>query len=352
MMHFKPVDKRPNVKTMAFLEEVVECLDAYTLSPLPEHADDRRYFRLEKPGVSYVVMESWQAVTTVKKFLTTSKAHQQLGLPVPDLHHATVDKTGSCCLMSDFGQTTLLDAINHHSWKSNNPDKMAVFFSGIDLIHQYQQSDFHQVLQLHSASAQQAVAQANEGLGMFAEVMLGQVKTTEILSQSVMQSLHRLWSQMPSVNTHKDFHSANIMLLPLTLGGGLGMLDYQDVCKAPYVYDYVSLIDDHYCLHSPEERHRWNDYAYQLLAGPLGISHAQFCEDCCLVSVQRHLKNLGVFTRMLVKGKRQYRLPLMHVTQRLYERCSELPLFSSLKHWVATMVMDSLNHQPLMHRED
>lgn len=351
-MRFKSGDKRPDTKTMAFLEQVVDCLDAYTISPLPEHADDRRYFRLQRPGVSYVVMESWQAVSTVKNFLATSKAHQQLGLPVPDIHHATVDKAGSYCLMSDFGQTTLLDAMNQHAWKFNNPNKMAVIFSGIDLIHRYQQSNLDKVLNIDYLTANHAVTQASEGLGVFAKVMLAQVKTTEILTQAVTQSLHQLWSKMPSVNTHKDFHSANIMLLPLTLGGGLGLLDYQDVCKAPYVYDYVSLIDDHYCLHSPEERHRWNDYAYQLLAEPLGISQAQFIEDCCLVSVQRHLKNLGVFTRMLVKGKRQYRLPLMNVTQRLYQRCSELSLFSSLKHWVATTAMDCLNHQSLMSMED
>ena len=61
----------------------------------------------------------------------------------------------------------------------------------------------------------------------------------------------------PQVFVHRDFHSRNLMVLPVRRTGRPGVIDFQDALRGPIGYDLVSLLKDCYISWSRERVERW-----------------------------------------------------------------------------------------------
>jgi aminoglycoside/choline kinase family phosphotransferase len=103
--------------------------------------------------------------------------------------------------------------------------------------------------------------------------------------------------QQPQVCVHRDYHSRNLMVLP---EGDLGVIDFQDAVIGPITYDIVSLLRDCY-ISWPEQRVLgWLENYHQRLlnAEMLNGEFAQFKRWFDLMGLQRHLKAVGIFSRL------------------------------------------------------
>ncbi|TQT11188.1 aminoglycoside phosphotransferase family protein [Xanthomonas perforans] len=109
----------------------------------------------------------------------------------------------------------------------------------------------------------------------------------------------------PRVFTHRDFMPRNLMPVP----DGPAVLDFQDCVIGPIAYDPISLFKDTSVSWPIARVDSWMQH-YHARAAAAGLPvppSAQFLRDADWTGVQRHLKNLGIFSRLSHRdGKHWY----------------------------------------------
>jgi aminoglycoside/choline kinase family phosphotransferase len=105
--------------------------------------------------------------------------------------------------------------------------------------------------------------------------------------------------EQPQVLVHRDYHSRNLMYQE---SAELGVIDFQDAAWGPITYDLVSLLRDCYVRWSPKEVRRWalayGEMAHNAGLMPAAVSSQQFLQWFDLMGLQRHIKVLGIFSRL------------------------------------------------------
>lgn len=99
--------------------------------------------------------------------------------------------------------------------------------------------------------------------------------------------------EQPQVFVHRDYHSRNLMVLD---NDHLGIIDFQDAVLGPISYDLVSLLRDCYIEWPQEKIESWLKQFLNKLPGQYDI--AQFDRWFDLMGMQRHLKAIGIFSRL------------------------------------------------------
>jgi len=128
----------------------------------------------------------------------------------------------------------------------------------------------------------------------------------------------------PRVFVHRDYHSRNLMVLPL---GNPGILDFQDAVRGPLTYDLVSLLRDCYIRWPAARVQVWLEEYYrqaarQALTADLALAEFQRLFDC--MGVQRHLKAIGIFARLQHRdGKSAYLRDIPRTLAHLREVCGQ-----------------------------
>ena len=156
------------------------------------------------------------------------------------------------------------------------------------------------------------MALLNREMDLFHDWFLGKLlgisldQAQQSIWQSIKQRLVENALAQPQVFVHRDYHSRNLMKLEID---NPGILDFQDAVKGPLTYDLVSLLRDCYIDWPPArveqlaldyyERARVNDL--------LDAEPAQFMRWFNLMGIQRHLKAIGIFSRLKIRdGKPGY----------------------------------------------
>jgi aminoglycoside/choline kinase family phosphotransferase len=111
----------------------------------------------------------------------------------------------------------------------------------------------------------------------------------------------------PSVFVHRDYHSRNLMV---TTERNPGVIDFQDALRGPIGYDLVSLLKDCYIGWPRERVEKWVSGYRNLIrsrGGPGGRDDREFLRWFDLMGLQRHIKVLGIFSRLWYRdGKAAY----------------------------------------------
>ena len=113
--------------------------------------------------------------------------------------------------------------------------------------------------------------------------------------------------EQPRVCVHRDYHSRNLMV---TDEANPGVLDFQDAVVGPITYDLASLLRDCYIAWPMDRVNRWMEsYRQALLAAKLleESDVERFSRWFDLMGMQRHLKAVGIFSRLNLRdGKPGY----------------------------------------------
>ena len=106
--------------------------------------------------------------------------------------------------------------------------------------------------------------------------------------------------------------------------GSIGILDFQDALWGSPAYDLVSLTRDCYIRYPQADVRRWEaDFRARYLPQESAEDWAQTCDA---VSLQRHLKVLGLFVRLAERdGKRGYLADLPLVLAYACDEAAALP---------------------------
>ena len=142
-----------------------------------------------------------------------------------------------------------------------------------------------------------------------------------------LQVLYKKLKLRNNIFVHRDFHSLNLMKIRKQIG----IIDSQDAIVGNPTYDLVSLIDDVRIKTSNKLK---NDiFNYYLKKSPLNYRRKKndFINDFSILSIQRSLKIIGIFSRLFKRDKKKKYLKLIPYTWKLLELRMKDNTFSELK---------------------
>ena len=275
-------------------------LEDYSFSGIQQINSDasfRKYFRVidDRMG-SFIVMDSDPSLENNEKFLDVSDLLKQISMPIPNIYH--IDDSGRYFLISDLGKKTLFDYRGESHFSS-------LYDQAIELLVS---------MQINGASLKSQLPDYDDALlysemelfkewFCFHELGLSVREIEKVDFDLLFMQLTQRASNQEKVLVHRDYHSRNIMISDKD---EMGFVDFQDAVSGPITYDIVSLLRDCYIKIEPDQMHNMLRFYYDHLIKndmtnkPLN----EFIMDFDLMGIQRHLKAIGIFSRLKHRDKK------------------------------------------------
>lgn len=290
------------------------------LDPIQGDASFRHYYRVIHQDVSYIAVDSPPDTEDNDAFVALTIMLQRQGILVPEV--LSFQKEKGFMLLTDLGQTLLLDVIDD----SNMVDWYQKAFL---ILRQIQLCPVPTGYPLPNFDDAFVAKECHYFSEWCVEKLLGitLTKTENKVLLDLYAQCQTMFKQQPHVLTHRDFHSRNLMVLPTT---DMGLIDYQDAIMAPITYDLASLLKDCYVMWPKSKRIECCKLYYQMLIDEkmCDASWDTFYQWFDWVGLQRHIKVLGIFSRLKIRDNKQSYLA---DTPRIMEYIKDLlPEYDSL----------------------
>ncbi len=292
----------------------------YEISIASADASFRKYYRLKKEDKSFLLMDSSLEKESLTPFLDVTQRLLNAAVQVPQIYEQNLSL--GYLVIEDFGDTHLLSQLNAANFS-------ILYKKAIDEIIKMQDADASGLPLYDKAFLHFEMDLMQE---WYLEKKLGLTLTqTEkrVLADSLNSISNAVLEQPQGIFVHRDYHSRNIML---TSDNRLGIIDYQDAMSGAVSYDLVSLLKDCYIAFEREEIEKLALYFRDKKV--LRVSDAEFLRWFDFMGLQRHIKVLGIFSRLHLRdGKDGYLkdipLTLRYVidTAKRYEETQTLALF-------------------------
>ncbi|MBB4132497.1 phosphotransferase [Xanthomonas sp. 3075] len=267
-----------------------------TLQRASVDAGFRSYWRTHGCGVDRILMDAPPDLENVAPWLRMHALLSEHGVRVPQV--LAQDLETGFLLLEDLGVPTLAQVLT-----DANAD--ALLDGAIDQLLLLQR------IPPPADSGMFGEALLQRDAGLFEEWFLGRHLGLQLdcahaeQLQLVQRRLMDNALAQPRVFTHRDFMPRNLM----PVRDGPAVLDFQDCVIGPIGYDPVSLFKDTSVSWPLARVDAWLE-RYHARAAAAGLPVpplAQFLRDADWMGVQRHLKNLGIFSRLSHRdGKHWY----------------------------------------------
>ena len=248
-------------------------------------ASFRKYYRVKKNNLSYVVMDCPPDKENLKSFISVTEKLHHAKINVPNLFDC--DDENGFLVLSDLG-----DDLYYR--KLDSETVYCLYTDALEAIVKMQTyadcSDLESFDELYQ-----------EENNLFIDWFLGShldINRDDRYHDSINKEFYKLnalLKEIPQTFVHRDFHSRNLLV---TNTNNPGVIDYQDALIGPVTYDLVSLLKDCYVswddgliedmLESFFTRIKSNDIN--------NISDFRYWFD--ITGLQRHIKAIGIFSRL------------------------------------------------------
>ena len=284
----------------------IETLDSsqIEINPINSDASFRNYYRVsDHSGTTYVIMDSPPDKENNEQFIFISELLTKMEIPSTVVY--AKDLSMGFFILSDLGPATLL-GLNLDTRKKTKREKL--YNEAINTLLLIQKNGNNFVDQLPVYDLELLETEMNLFLDWYCikELGISAAQLNEFNLGKCFKYLSESALKQVQVFAHRDYHSRNIMI---SKRGELGIIDFQDAVLGPITYDLVSLLRDCYIELSENEIRHWLEVVYQRLINEnlLHISYEKFEVDFDLMGCQRHLKAIGIFSRLKHRdGKPNY----------------------------------------------
>lgn len=287
----------------------------YRLTPLAGDASFRRYFRIQYNGLSQIIMDAPPEKEALEPFVTVANTLAGADVITPAI--LAMEMQQGFLLLSDLGNDLLLDKLN--------ADSAPAFYHAA----------MHTLLKIQNCSViapklpvfnqEHMLNEMNLCPEWFIKSYLKlDLTSTEIdLLQTTLNWIANQVALQPKVFIHRDYHSRNLMVINSVLPPTLGVIDFQDAMSGPITYDLVSLLKDCYISWPRDKIIAWVTYFYNTSAHTKMYSLSEFIRAFDLCGLQRHLKVLGIFSRLYLRDHKPGYLDNLPLTLRYVLECCQ-----------------------------
>lgn len=256
----------------------------YEITIASADASFRQYFRLTKDDKTVLLMDSSLEKDSLAPFIDVTSRLLNAGVKAPQILEQNLDD--GFLIIEDFGNTHLLNILNENNFKE-------LYLNAID-----------EIIKMQNATTKDLPLYDKEFLHFEMDLMKDwylekklNITLDEKQKETIESSLNAIsdivLSQPQGVFVHRDYHSRNIMLTQTDV---IGVIDYQDAMQGAITYDLVSLLKDCYIEFEREEIEKLA-LAFRDKKG-INASDEEFIKWFDFMGLQRHIKVLGIFSRL------------------------------------------------------
>jgi hypothetical protein len=309
------------------------CMDTGGMPSVWKKADPLCEQLLATAGQQFIVMDAPPAKENIEPFIRIAKLLTQHQINVPAIFQQNL--TDGFLLLEDFGNQCFLDQLNE-----TTADEL--YQTAFDSLFKLQTQVAPQNPRLPSYDE----ALLHRELAIFDEWFLTQLLDIQIpvpVWETVRAVLTTSALEQPRTFVHRDYHSRNLMVLA---SDSPGIIDFQDAVIGPITYDLVSLLRDCYISWPEQQVEQWRSNYFERLrqAGLINCSPAQFKRWFDLMGMQRHLKAIGIFSRLHLRdGKSNYLADIPRTLNYVTTVCAAYPEFVEFNAFLQEQVLPVLS---------
>ena len=234
------------------------------------------------------------AYTAVNTFLRKNKIY------TPKLYFYNYSK--GIVVVEDFGDSSFYDVL----LKKKN--KLAIYKKLVDLLIRIQKikpkskinNIFNKPHIIHKYSVKYLNKESDLFFDWYLPLFLSKTKVLVIKKETkkILSELYKNLHFRNSCFVHRDYHVQNLMKIRQKIG----VIDSQDAVIGNPAYDLASLVDDVRLKTSIKLKNQI--YKYYLKKNAR-INEEKFLKDFSILSVQRLLKIIGIFSRLYKRDKKK-----------------------------------------------
>ncbi len=262
------------------------------LKPLAGDASLRKYYRIEDPLHSGIVMDASAQPESVKPFVDIAHRLYETGVRTPKIN--AFDLKQGFVFMEDLGSRHFYDIIQ--------TEGTHYYPKAIETIVKMQQADTsglplydREFLLFEMGLMEEWYLQKHLGMTLSKDDKALIERTLESIADVVLEQPQGLF-------VHRDYHSRNLMF---DCKDDIVVIDFQDARAGALTYDLVSLLKDAYVELPQEEVTRLALYFRDISS--VNVDDTTFIKWFDFVGLQRHIKILGIFARLALRdGKAGY----------------------------------------------
>ncbi|USE35595.1 aminoglycoside phosphotransferase family protein [Endozoicomonas sp. SCSIO W0465] len=292
----------------------------------------RKYYRVQTPHRTLVAVDAPPATEDTRTFVDIATRWRAGGVYVPEVF--AVDYEQGFMLLEDLGDTPMQVLLQNSVADQYYPELLDTL-----LIVQKQLPD-------NLPPYDETLIRFE--LSLYPQWFLGEFMGFDTKAPNTLNQLTELFAalvptvlEQPKGTVHRDYHSRNLMLTP---DGRIGVIDFQGALYGPLLYDVVSLLRDCYVSWPEEKIDRWFSSfiaRHPVLAG-YDPERLKIWFD--LTGLQRHLKCLGIFSRLWLRdGKSGYLNDIPRTLNYVVSVCQRYPQFRDHAGWLQENVEPFVN---------
>lgn len=329
---------------ISWAAHVLRSSSPLNVEPLNGDASFRRYYRFAPSGPiatqypSLLVVDAPPATENSLQFIAIGQTLARQGIRTPAILFADTDN--GFLIIEDFGDNLF------GKTAKDNPQ-------------QYYSKALTTLAHLQQAEPAQALIPPYDQelllreLQIFDEWFVGKY-LEETLDSAQRQLLDEAYQRLiasaleqPSTWVHRDFHSRNLLWCK---NGDLGVIDFQGALLGPITYDLASLLKDCY-LQLPEDSVTHLALAHKQQLVTQGSLDEQITDPTFLrwfdwMGLQRHIKVLGIFARLVLRdNKPHYLADIPLVLEYTLSTLKKYPEFIALATWFDAILVPAFNRK-------
>lgn len=277
------MNKKDVSKISSWLGEIIK--GSFNIERASSDASFRTYYRVTHNKGTDIVMYAPPDKESLTDVIKINSKLDSANITVPKIKK--VNEGLGLMLMSDFGKKVYLNNLNDET-------VFCLYTDAIDVIHNMQNNITTSDLDCFDIREQRN--ETNLFIDWFLKKHIGynDEKLDSMGIKKIFTDLLEKIDEIPKKFVHRDYHSRNLMLLEK---GNPGVLDYQDAMVGPITYDLVSLLKDCYIKWDNELINKMSKTYFQRISD-IETSFDVFSYWFDITGLQRHLKAIGIFTRL------------------------------------------------------
>jgi N-acetylmuramate 1-kinase len=267
-------------------------------------ASARSYYRIIADGQNWILMFAPPGYEEIVPFIAVDKILLENNISAPKIY--AIDENEGFILLEDFGDDTYNKILARE--QNNQVDlELELYKKACDCLIEVQKITIPQNLPIYDNDL------LLREVSLLTDWYLKLKKLT--ISQQEIELFKTLWLELfNQISTEnqalvlRDYHADNLMILPERNGyKQVGLLDFQDAVIGSKAYDLVSLLEDARRDLNEENRQKIFDYYLE----KSGCDKVSFNRDYEILSLQRNIKIMGIFSRLSIRDNKNHYLSLL-----------------------------------------
>ena len=297
--------------------------------PIAGDASFRKFYRLILKKNKILVLSKKEKYKNLVAYLAINKFLRKNKVLAPKFYLINYQK--GMAIIEDFGNVSFYDVLSKRKNKFLIYKKLIKFLLKIQNIKtkikiKSINNKFHL---MNKYSNKYLFEESNLFFDWYLPLFLSKKKALNVKTKSrnILLKLYNKLNFSNSYFVHRDYHVQNLM----KVGNKIGLIDSQDALIGNPAYDLVSLVDDVRIKTSIKLKNQIFHYYLKNSKKSHSNNYQKFLEDFNILSVQRSLKIIGIFSRLFKRDRKKQYLKFIPYTWKLLEMRMSSNIFFQLR---------------------